>query len=385
MNRNLIIVAFSLMTWGIGEGMFIYFEPLYLEELGANPVMIGTVLGVIGFAMTISHLPAGYLSDRIGRRPLLIAAWIMGTATTCIMALSKTLPWFIVGSTAYGLTSFVISPLNSYVTAARGNLRVGRALTLISASFNIGAILGPALGGYVGNLWGLRTNFQVAAFFLLLSTILIFRIEPQPVEVPTTSKMHAITRQIINPRFLLFFTLIFIAIFCMYIPQPLTPNYLQNERGINLATMGLLISARGVGVVILNLLLGQLIPRVGFILAGGAVALSTLFFWNGTSSMFYLLGYLLFGGYQTARSLIIAQGRSLVDSANMGFAYGIFETGMSTAIILAPPLAGLLYSKNPTYIYSISFGLILIALVLYYFFSPIRSSEYDEIIEPSQL
>jgi MFS family permease len=172
MNRDLIIVAISLATWGIGEGLFFFFQPLYLEELGANPVQIGDILSIVSIAMAVAHLPAGFLADRLGRRPMMIAAWLVGTFSTCIMALAG-LPLFVVGSAAYGLTSFVVGPMYSYVTAARGRWSVSRALTTISATYNVGAVLGPLLGGWLSSQAGLRTNFFVAAGFFVLSSILI--------------------------------------------------------------------------------------------------------------------------------------------------------------------------------------------------------------------
>ena len=78
MTPSLVLVGFSLFAWGIGEGMFLYFVPLYLEQLGADPVTIGSVFGAFGLAMMVAHIPAGYLSDRIGRRPMIWAAWIIG-------------------------------------------------------------------------------------------------------------------------------------------------------------------------------------------------------------------------------------------------------------------------------------------------------------------
>src|SRR5512139_970169 len=122
--------------------MFLYFQPLYMQELGADPVLIGTILGGVGLLMTLAYLPAGYLSDHIGRRPMLITAWILGTLSTGLMALANSLPVFVLVSALYGMTSFVVMPLCSYVTAARGRMSVARALTLISATYNIGAILG---------------------------------------------------------------------------------------------------------------------------------------------------------------------------------------------------------------------------------------------------
>ena len=86
MSRDLILVALSLFTWGIGEGMFIYFQPVYMQELGANPDRIGMIFGIFGLAMALMHIPAGYLADHLGRRPLLWLSWSLGLTATIIMA-----------------------------------------------------------------------------------------------------------------------------------------------------------------------------------------------------------------------------------------------------------------------------------------------------------
>ena len=72
MKRDLILVGIAMFSWGIGEGLFIFFQPIYLEQLGADPILIGTILGGFGMAMTLSHIPAGFLADRIGRKPFRI-------------------------------------------------------------------------------------------------------------------------------------------------------------------------------------------------------------------------------------------------------------------------------------------------------------------------
>ncbi|HWS23872.1 MAG TPA: MFS transporter, partial [Anaerolineales bacterium] len=88
MNPAILLLSISLATWGIGEGLFLIFQPFYLTELGADPIKIGFILGAAGIAMTITHTPAGYLSDRIGSRPMLIASWVSGLVATAIMAFS---------------------------------------------------------------------------------------------------------------------------------------------------------------------------------------------------------------------------------------------------------------------------------------------------------
>src|SRR4030065_164746 len=183
MSPNLILLPISLMIWGVGEGMFFIFQPLYLQQLGANPVAIGAILGAAGIAMTIVHIPAGHLADRIGRKPLLLAAWIIAMLATWIMALAPTLPLFVFGMMIFNLTTFVSSPMNSYITAARGRFRVGRAITIVSPLYNTGAILGPWLGGQVGQRFGLRTIYIIAGCTFILSTLILVFIKPQPIEV----------------------------------------------------------------------------------------------------------------------------------------------------------------------------------------------------------
>jgi MFS family permease len=367
LNRNLILVALSLMIWGIGEGMFLLFQPLYLQQMGADPILIGAIIGLTGTAMTLAHLPAGYLADRFGRRPILVAAWYLATFATGVMALANSLTLFVIGSILYSISAFVSGPMNSYITAARGKLSVARALTLVSAIYNLGAIAGPLLGGWIGNQWGLRRNFLVAAGVFILSSMLITLIRPQPVEKFLPEAKSSRKSVLLNPRFLGYLALTFLIMFVLYLPQPLTVNFLQNERALDLTQIGTLISLRSVGVIILNLGLGQLNPRLGFLLSQLALGIFCAIIWKGASFPWYSLAYLLLGGYQTARSMAAAQGRALVNAAYMGMAYGMIETVSAVSVILAPPLAGYLYAWKPDSIYVVSLacigGVILLALL----------------------
>jgi MFS family permease len=375
MSRDLILVALSMMTWGVGEGMFLFFQPIYLQQLGANPILIGGILGGIGIGMTISYLPAGYLSDRFGRRPILWSAWVIGTSSTWIMALSNTLPTFVLGSALYGMTSFVLVPLNSYLTHGRGNWSVGRTLTLISATYSAGVVLGPMLGGWIGDNFGLQRTFFIAACIFIISTIIILFIRPQPVEKHSPSELHSQSTGFLSKRYLQYLVIIFIVMFALYLPQPLSQNFLQNERGLSLTQIGQLISTRALGIVFLNLALGQLNARHGFLLAQVCMALFTVFLWQGNNMLWYSIGYFFLGGYQTARALASAQSRSLFPAANMGIGYGLIETASASAIILAPPIAGVLYANNPLWIYSVGLALIGIALLVSMLFSPIKSKD----------
>jgi MFS family permease len=375
MNRDLILVSLSLMTWGLGEGMFFFFQPLYLQELGADPLKIGSILGLVGLAMAAAYLPAGYLSDHIGRRPMIYASWILGSLSTWIMVAAQSLPIFVVGMVLYGMTAFVTVPLNSYVTAARGQWTVGRTLTFISASFSFGSILGPLLGGWLGARLGLHANFRFAAFIFIVSSLIILFIRPQPVEVhPASSRLDGL-RALKSDRYLRYLVLVFFIVFSLYFPQPFSQNFLQNERGIGLVMIGVLISMRSLGVVLLNLVLGQFNARLGLLLSQVAMMMFCLLILLGNGLPAYLIGYLLMGSYVTARGLITAQGRSMVESANMGVAYGLIETVNALAIILGPPLAGLIYERSPSLVYTVSLGLIGLGLWINLAWSPVGQQD----------
>ncbi len=372
MNPALILVSISLFTWGIGEGMFWYFQPIYLHQLGANTMTIAGVFSVFGVAMMVVHIPAGYLSDRIGRRPLIWAAWFFGLVSAWTMALAGNLQIFIIGMVMYGLTAFVSSPLFSYVTAARGKLTALRAMTLTSAAFNTGAIIGPVTGGWIASQYGLRSIYFVIAIIFVISFIILLFLKPQARD--GHDPIHPPKNLLTNNRYLVILSLAFTSVFVMFLPQPLTPNFLEMERGLTLSQVGLIGSVGSIGSVVMNLLLGQISPRLGFILAQILVGLFAVLLWRGNSMYWYGLGYFLLGGYRAGRMMIFAQVSQLVHQAQMGLAYGLTDTVNSLAIILAPLLAGWLYTRDPVSVYLAAIGLIGISILISFLFAPRTAS-----------
>jgi MFS family permease len=356
MNRDLFLVAASLFLWGFGESAFIAYQPLYLQEFGADPIVIGGILGAFGIANAIAHIPAGYFADHFGRRPVMWFAWVLGVVSTWIMAFASHLSLFVVGLLIFGLTMFVIAPLNSYVTAARGKWSVGRALTSISASFNVGAIIGPLIGGYIGDHFGFRYIFLFAGCIFIASTIIIFLIRTQPVDQPIQGENGR--KLFTNRLFSGFLVVYFLAMFAMFLPQPLSPNFLQNQANLSLQQIGQLYSISSIGIVSLNILLGSLNAGLGYILGQVFMLAFSLIMWQQTGLFWYGMAFFLLGGFRAGRMLAVAYIRSLVDVARMGLAYGISETVSSIAMILAPPLAGFLYNFYPSMMYAISAGLI---------------------------
>jgi predicted MFS family arabinose efflux permease len=379
MNRNLVLLTLSLVTWGTGESMFLYFQPLYLQKLGADPVKIGVILGIAGIATVCVHIPAGYLADRYGRRPLIWSSWILGLFAAWTMALAKSLPIFVGGMVIYSCTYFVMAPMNSYITAARGRWSVGRALTVVMAAFSFGSILGPYVGGRVADQVGLNSIFFISGSIFILSTCIVFFLQAQPLDHAAANEPNGGME--INRRYLAFLGIVFISMFIAYLPQPLSSNFLHNVRGLSYSQIGQLGSISSLGMVVLSLAMGRLNHHVGFIIGQAAVGLFTLLLWQGNAFLLYAAGYFFMGGFRVAHSFASAQTNELVHQSRMGLAYGLTETVFSIALMLAPPLAGYLYAIQPSLTYSVSFVLILLTLVLlaiYYYRPHTRLSPHEE-------
>ncbi len=359
MSRDLLLIAIALFTWGIGESAFFYFQPLYMEQLGASPVGIGTILGMMGIAMTVAHIPAGFLADRFGRRRMMWAAWFLGLMASVLMALATNLTTFTIGILLYGVTAFVISPMNSYITAARGKWSVGRAITTTSASYNAGAVVGPLIGGFIGGQFGLAKIYLFAVLVFSLSTLTILLIRPQPVKFHKSSFFgDAATLKVITG----FLPVFFLATFAMYLPQPLTPNYLQDFHHLTVQDIGKLGAIASLGTVAISLGLGRLNARVGFVLGQAAAGVFSVLLVFGTGFPWFAAGYFLLGGYRAARAMATAFIGEIVPPENIGVTYGITETASGVALILAPPVAGFIFERDPSWVYLGAAGLIILSV-----------------------
>jgi MFS family permease len=373
MNRNLFLVAAALLLWGFGEGMFFNFVPIYLDkQFLLSKYDIGLILGAFGFSMAITHIPAGRLADRIGRKPLLIIAWVLGLVSTLVMGFALALPVYLIGLFGYGLTAFVSSPLSSYMTAARGKWPVSMVLSMTTATFGMGMVFGPVTGGWIGDHFGMRMSFLVAAGVFTISNMFMSFIENQPIDQhdPAAPPQALVN----NAHFVILMVVLAFAIFSMYLSQPLTPNFLEGVRKLSLSETGFIFTAGALGNSLLAIAFSRVNPRRGFLFSQTLVILFAWFIWKGTSLPFFALGYFLLGGFRAGRPLAMAQARELVHDSQMGLTYGVMETISAVIFILTPPIAGYLFERDPVMVYPLSIGLIAVSVLVSSIYLPRRES-----------
>jgi MFS family permease len=357
--RDLAILSVSNFIWGLGEGLFIYFYPLALQRWNMDARQIGLVLSMLGVTMAVVQVPAGYLADRFGARLLIRLASIVGVIAAWIMASAQTRSIFIVGLIAYSLTSFIVAPINSYITCMRGGWSVQRAVTFVSGSMQLGAILGPILGGMIGQASGLPTVFRYSTGLFLAATLITFLARRPPAQEP-----HETAQPVLNPlnnrRFIGLLGVVFFTIIALSTPQQLTALYLQDVHHLSLQQIGTTGTIAGIGTAVVMFALGNLRPAIGMIVGQALLGLFSLFMWRGNTAAVFYTGYLFVGGYRLYHSMALAFARPLVRAADVGLAYGLVETGNALAVILAPLAAGFLYNYTPASVYIVS----LVALAM---------------------
>jgi MFS family permease len=360
---DLTVIAIAMFIWGLGEGLFIFFLPLALQMWNTDAVQIGGVLSMIGVTMAVVQVPAGYLSDRFGTRPLILAALVLGIVSAVVMALARTLPVFVTGLLAYGFTSFTTAPLNSYITSLRGNWSVQRAVTFITAFMQVGEIVGPILGGRIADKAGLSIVFRYSAGLFLASTLVILLAKRSSGQETQDTSIHMVN-PLANPRFFGLLVIVFFTILPLSVPQQLTSLYLQDVHHLSIQQVGTLGTFASIGTVIIMFFLGGLRSLTGMLLGQLLIAGYAFLMWRGQNMIAFIIGYFFVGGYRLYRSMALAFSRQLVKTGDVGLAYGLVETGNALAVIVAPLAAGFLYRFQPEAVYTASLAALAITVVL---------------------
>jgi MFS transporter, DHA1 family, tetracycline resistance protein len=379
--RNLGLLIGALFLWSIGEGLFFIFQPLFLASFGASPFQIGVVLGLASLSLVLVHLPAGYIADRMGRKPVILCGWWLGLCSACTMFLAPDLILFSAALILYYATAFVGSANNSYLTAARGTLSIERAITLAAIAYGAGSVFSPAIGGWMAAHWGLRSTIGVACLLYAASCLVVLMLAPQP--SAHDSEKVEYRGLLKNPAFQKLALLTFGASMTMYLSMALAPNFLQDSRGVTIEQIGLFGSAAAIGIVLLNAVIGRWRPRNSFLLAQAMLLAQTVLLWLGNGLGWFLIAFFLRSGFSGMRASAASQTGRIVSHREMGVAYAAMETMIASATMIASLLAGYLYERQTDLPLIVSAGLGIAMLGLSIWFAPADSGHREKPIVPT--
>ncbi len=188
----LVMVAFDFLAFGIIAPVL---PDLIRSFEGGDFARASSITGYFGFAwatMQFIFSPLlGAWSDRFGRRPVILISCFGLAVDYVIMALAPSLRWLFLGRIISGITTSNVATAFAYVTDVTPPEKRAKPFGLISAAFGLGFVIGPAVGGYLGNI-NLRFPFWAAAVLSLANALYGYFVLPEslPPERRAKSAWH---------------------------------------------------------------------------------------------------------------------------------------------------------------------------------------------------
>jgi DHA1 family tetracycline resistance protein-like MFS transporter len=358
----LAFVVVTVLLDIVGFGLIIPVLPRLLVELTGDTVSQAAIdggwLAFVYAAMQFVCAPVlGNLSDRYGRRPVLLFAVGALGVDYVVMGLAPTLAWLFLGRAISGMAGASFTPAYAYVADVSPPEKRAQNFGLISAAFGVGFILGPALGGFLGT-FGTRTPFFTAAALSLVN--LLYGTLVLPESLPPESR-RAFDWRRANPLGTLLQMRkhpvvlgLLGALFLWMVAHQVMPStwtfYTKLRFGWSEMMIGVSLAAAGVVMAVSQAtLMRVLVPRLGerrTALAGIAVAsVGYLGYGTATASwmMFAWLVTWLLGALVMPSTNALMSHR--VEKSAQGELQGAVASLFSLSSIVGPPLMTQLFGR----------------------------------------
>jgi DHA1 family tetracycline resistance protein-like MFS transporter len=180
-NQALSVILMTLLLDAVGMSLVFPILPGLLGELGgaeAIPTHYGGLLAVYAAMQFLFSPVLGALSDRFGRRPVLLASLAGAAADYVLMALAPSLAWLYVGRVLSGITGASMAVGTAYLTDVSAEADRAKRYGQMGAAMGLGFVVGPLIGGALGE-WSLRAPFVAAAAMNALNLLMAWRVLPE--------------------------------------------------------------------------------------------------------------------------------------------------------------------------------------------------------------
>ncbi len=193
--RSVLVVVFTtILIDFVGFSVLIPILPLYAEKLGATPFQVGLLLTIYALAQLL-FLPAwGWVSDRIGRRPVVLISLSGTTLSFVYLATAESIGAIYVARALSGFFAASIGTAQAVVTDVTSEAERARGMGVIGAAFGVGMILGPALGGGLATIsekWPFYGVALLASANLLLAWLRLPESRPTALASPGGRELAA--------------------------------------------------------------------------------------------------------------------------------------------------------------------------------------------------
>ena len=190
MNKALIIILSAVMLDAVGIGLIFPILPALLRDVthsGEVATLFGVMLALYSAMQFLFSPVMGVLSDRYGRRPVLLVSLAGAAIDYLIMAFAPQLWMLVLGRAIAGLTSANMAVATAYITDISPEDVRAKRFGYFHAMFGIGFIIGPVLGGLLGDIW-VRAPFVAAALLNGLNFAIALFVLPESRAGDSTAK-----------------------------------------------------------------------------------------------------------------------------------------------------------------------------------------------------
>ena len=266
----LAVLFAAVLVDMLGFGIVLPLLPFYAESMGATALQV-TILFASFSAMQLAAAPFwGRVSDRVGRRPLLIGSLFASSVSYLVFGLADTYWWLLLSRMAAGAAGGTITIAQAYVADTTAHEERARGMGHLGAASGLGVMLGPAVGGAVSDWWGLGAPGFVAAGFCALNGIAAIFLVPESHHEEHRTKagqaatlrswVHSMTRYPLS----VMLSVYFLTISSFTAMTAVMALYLERSFGVDERDMALLFTlSGGITVVVRGVLLGRLVKRIG--------------------------------------------------------------------------------------------------------------------------
>ncbi|MEN6481723.1 MAG: MFS transporter [Anaerolineaceae bacterium] len=359
-NRNMIILFFSMIVVMIGFGIIIPILPFYVESFGASSKALGLLMSIFSIMQFIFAPIWGNLSDRYGRKSILLIGVFGNALSQLLMGLSNQL-WMLYASRALAgiLSSATLPTAYAYISDTTDEKSRGSGMGVIGAATGVGMVLGPGIGGWLGAI-DLSYPFYFAALLSTIAMVVAFIVLPESLPVEkrvSSSKIELINLKVLlealkGPLSFLMF-LAFMISFALTNFESIFGLYAEQRFGYGISQVGTIMTMVGlVSALIQGVATGPATRRWGesnvikASLIGSAVGFVLMVLAGNFTAVLFSVGAFILANSMLRPSIASLISRNVKGS--QGVAQGLNNSFMSLGRIIGPLWAGFLLDVKVT-------------------------------------